>query len=318
MASAGITLGFLAGCSADEKPDAGGETARLAISRISIGRYSADVATRADAGGSSSMTILKEGTVGISRASGGTVADNQPFAYGASSSWTAAAAKGILLSAATSQMAAYYPYAANGVYSGSGSNATLSMAACRYQAEKDLCAGTFTATADEYDPTPVLSHLYARISFRFVKQYTYTGAGEVKTFTLKSVTTGATYKLFERALGNTSTTDYQLSGITDVKANTEQSTIDLLIVPMSGIPAAGIAFRFHVDGTESKDQYRGTLPQDLFAKTGGNLQAGSHYKLQVLLGEGGFTIQGDKSPAPGVSDWNPVALSGDYSMEVDY
>lgn len=307
---AGITLCLLPGCSAVDEQGAIGETATLSINRISVGHFPLEAATRAVGG----ITVLKEGTVGISRASGGEARDNVPYTYGASS-WTTFG-ENILLSETTSQMVAYYPYSASGVYTGTGSDAVLNMAPCLYEASKDLCVGNFTASATDYDPTPILSHIYTRVSFRFVKRFTYKGTGVIRSFILKDMPLMATYGLFSHeytAFADEVPTDYRLNNLTNVMADTDHSTIDLLLIPML-IRADGKTFAFYADGTEYENLYEGTIPQSLFASTGNIIQAGYHYRLKVLLGDNGFVVEPD---GPTVSGRNEAALSGSYEVVVD-
>ena len=313
---AGITLCLLPGCSAVDEQGAIGETATLSINRVSVGHFPLETATRA-AGG---ITVLKEGTVGISRASGGEARDNVPYTYGASS-WTTFE-ENILLSETTSQMVAYYPYSASGVYTGTGSDAVLNMAPCLYEASKDLCAGVFTASATDYDPTPILSHLSARVSFRFVKQLSYEDTGVIRSFMLKDVPLTGTYGLFSRTWGWTAneaeaSMNFELDNLTNVTADTDHSTIDLLLIPF-GVSYDDKVFMFHVDGSEEENLYKGIIPRSLFASTDYALCAGCHYKLKVLLGDNSFAIEPDNDGnLPSVSGWNEVTLSGDYEYEVD-
>ena len=302
---AGITLCLLPGCSAVDEQGAIGETATLSINRISVGHFPLEAATRAVGG----ITVLKEGTVGISRASGGEARDNVPYTYGASS-WTTFG-ENILLSETTSQMVAYYPYSASGVYTGTGSDAVLNMAPCLYEASKDLCVGNFTASATDYDPTPILSHIYTRVSFRFVKRFTYKGTGVIRSFMLKDMLVTAEYMLYSNFLIKTISDNYNLNNLTNITANTDNSTIDLLLIPV-GVSSGGQAFAFYADGTEPENFYEGTIPRSLFASTGYAFQAGCHYKLKVLLGSDGFVVEPDDDGGfPVVSGWNEVTLNNE-------
>ena len=308
--SVGISLCFLSGCSADDNAVAVERITPLTIGSVSVKANPSESDTRA----TGSVTVLKEGTVGISCASSSGVKDNVPYTYGASS-WTALGG-GFLLSETTWTMAAYYPYSESGVYSSGGSNATLNMAIGPYEASKDLCVGLFTASATDYAPTPILSHIYTRVSFRFVKRFTYKGTGVIRSFILKDMPLMATYGLFSHeytAFADEVPTDYRLNNLTNVTADTDHSTIDLLLIPML-ILADGKTFAFYADGTEYENLYEGTIPQSLFASTGNIIQAGYHYRFKVLLGDDGFVVEPD---SPTVSGRNEAALSGSYEVVVD-
>lgn len=303
--SVGISLCFLSGCSADDNAVAVERITPLTIGSVSVKANSSESDTRA----TGSVTVLKEGTVGISCASSSGVKDNVPYTYGASS-WTALGG-GFLLSETTWTMAAYYPYSENGVYSSGGSNAALNMAICPYEASKDLCVGHFTASATDYAPTPILSHIYARVSFRFVKRLTYKGSGVIRSFMLKDMLVTAEYMLYSNSLIKTISDNYNLNNLTNITANTDNSTIDLLLIPV-GVSSGGQAFAFYADGTEPENFYEGTIPRSLFASTGYAFQAGCHYKLKVLLGSDGFVVEPDDDGGfPVVSGWKEVTLNNE-------
>ena len=82
--SVGISLCFLSGCSADDNAVAVERITPLTIGSVSVKANPSESDTRA----TGSVTVLKEGTVGISCASSSGVKDNVPYTYGASS-WTA-------------------------------------------------------------------------------------------------------------------------------------------------------------------------------------------------------------------------------------
>ena len=303
--SVGISLCFLSGCSADDNAVAVEPITPLSIGSVSVKANPSESDTRA----TGSVTVLKEGTVGISCASSSGVKDNVPYTYGASS-WTALGG-GFLLSETTWTMAAYYPYSESGVYSSGGSNATLNMAIGPYEASKDLCVGLFTASATDYAPTPILSHIYARVSFRFVKRLTYKGSGVIRSFMLKDMLVTAEYMLYSNFLIKTISDNYNLNNLTNITANTDNSTIDLLLIPV-GVSSGGQAFAFYADGTEPENFYEGTIPRSLFASTGYAFQAGCHYKLKVLLGSDGFVVEPDDDGGfPVVSGWNEVTLNNE-------
>ena len=303
--SVGISLCFLSGCSADDNAVAVERITPLTIGSVSVKANPSESDTRA----TGSVTVLKEGTVGISCASSSGVKDNVPYTYGASS-WTALGG-GFLLSETTWTMAAYYPYSESGVYSSGGSNATLNMAIGPYEASKDLCVGLFTASATDYAPTPILSHIYTRVSFRFVKRFTYKGTGVIRSFMLKDMLVTAEYMLYSNFLIKTISDNYNLNNLTNITANTDNSTIDLLLIPV-GVSSGGQAFAFYADGTEPENFYEGTIPRSLFASTGYAFQAGCHYKLKVLLGSDGFVVEPDDDGGfPVVSGWNEVTLNNE-------
>lgn len=305
---AGVTCGSLSGCSADEERSGIGGTTPLAIRSMSVGTYSSDVDTRA--GGD--LVILKEGTIGVFRISGGEEKLNVPYVYG-ETAWTTTQ-EGILLSKEVSQLCTYYPYSSSDdTFEKTSDDISLSLQIAPYSKANDLCGGTFTASETNSRPTPVLSHLYARISFRFAKQDTYKEKGVVCSFMLNGVYKAGKYCLFADSYSVTDTGSY-IWNSPDVTAGTEHSTVDLLLIPMN-IPSGGQEFLFYLDGTEKKNSYKGTIPQSLFTSTNNSLQAGYHYKLKVMVGEKGFTVVPDDDNGPSVSGWSTEKLK-DNEVEV--
>lgn len=326
---AGIVFLVLSGCSSDDSTPELQASTTFSLKSVSVNKF-ADNNQAATRSIPIQSKILREGMLSLSRIEEGKKTIwNVKHEY-QDNKWlpeSTAAFQEIELSEKPAHIVLFYPHhAMNGVigdvpfdFTRVGDIPALKMYTKLYKRPEDApCAGY--VAADIYNPSPVqtLHQIYSMLSFRFVKQTSHEGEGNINQI---GIDQQPTMNRGDNSGGDNGTvTKYiimedryeirsplgwnTLEGLSFKSEGGDNNIANILLIPrnLSEIPVNNRQFnlKFWVDGIEDGIEYDAAIP---FSSFQNELLPGVQYRFKVLIGETEVKVIPDDS-VPVINDWN--------------
>lgn len=325
---AGIVFLVLSGCSSDDSTPEFQASTTLSLKSVSVNKF-ADNNQAATRSIPFQSKILREGMLSLTRIEEGKDPIwNVKHEY-QDNKWrpeSTAAFQEIELSDIPAHIVLFYPHHAMGGVIGdvpqdfvrTDGTPALKMYTKLYKRPEDApCAGY--VAADIYNPSPVqtLHQIYSMLSFRFVKQTSHKGEGNINQI---GIDQQPTMDRGTNAVDNTNITKYiimedryeirsplgwnYLKGLSFKSEGGDNNIANILLIPrnLSEIPGNNRQFnlKFWVDGIEDGIEYLAAIP---FSSFQNELLPGVQYRFKVLIGETQVEVVPDDS-VPMINDWD--------------
>lgn len=319
---AGIVFLVLSGCSSDDSTTELQSSTTLSLKSVSVNKF-ADNNQAATRSIPFQSKILRDGMLSLTRITEGKETIwNVKHVYN-DNKWrpeSTAAFQEIELSATPSHIVLFYPHhAMDDVirdvpfdFVRNDGKPALKVYTRLYKRQEDApCAGY--VAADIYNPSPVqtLHQIYSMLSFRFVKQASHVGSGNITQIEIDQQPTMnrgndagdngiiTKYYIMEDKYIIRSGLDWNILG--SLKFNTGDNNIaNILLVPRNLSEISGDNRQFNLKIWADGIKYYAAIP---FSSFQNELRPGIQYRFKVLIGETEVEVLPDDS-APVINDWD--------------